>query len=260
MGVDQEAIRKRFSQLEMDINNINKMIDDKLQISTERETEDDTVVAAEAAAATVEQPQTSAASGSESIGAGETAPEQQPAKLEESAADHVIDQTTDTSEDFTAGNVTTGISSNSSLSSPGRPETPIFIPKNGSESTTTLRRPTNPFRVISVGTPHTDATRKPSSETTAADSDSVTKLQKRLDYLTKKCVKLQKEIKYLNDMNHKSTLSIEDGRKLSSAIEKLQEYLDRKTKEKYDLGVLVSRQLRKEIDRGENGQFWIGTK
>lgn len=257
MGVDQEAIRKRFSQLEMDINNINKMIDDNLQIG-EQETDGDAVVSPEAPAETVEEPQTPAASGSDRE--GDMAPEQQPAEHEDkSATDHVIDHSTDTSEDFTAGNVTTGISSASSVSSPGRPETPIFIPKNGAAKAAP-RRPTNPFRVVSIGTPHTDAgARKPSGEP-ATDSDSISKLQKRLDYLTKKCIKLQKEINYLNDMNRKNTLSIEDKRKLASAIDKLQEYLDRKTKEKYDLGVLVSRQLRKEIDRGENGQFWIGTK
>ena len=32
MGLDQEAIKKRFSQLELDINNMNRMIDDNLQI------------------------------------------------------------------------------------------------------------------------------------------------------------------------------------------------------------------------------------
>lgn len=50
----------------------------------------------------------------------------------------------------------------------------------------------------------------------------------------------------------------EDARKINSALEKLQEYLDLKTKERYEIGVLLSRQLRREIDRGENGQFWVG--
>lgn len=326
MGIDQEAIRKRFSQLEMDINSMNKMIDDNLQIGETGDEEDKKVepqdvnngvvspkkfsevtaqAAAEfvntAAAKPVEEPLTVERVGqdlgdnraveTETVaGPAAAEPVEQPvvanrAPVELTApivpetgntTDHVIDQTTDTSQDFTTGNVTTAISSNSStssFSSPASPAMPIFIPKNNAETNrdpaaptaaarTTLRRPTNPFRVVSVGTAHSEGphTRKPSDEPKVTDADSVTKLQKRLDYLTKKCLKLQKEIRYLNDMNYKNTLSIDDGRKLASAIDKLQEYLDRKTKEKYDLGVLVSRQLRKEIDRGENGQFWIGTK
>lgn len=337
MGIDQEAIRKRFSQLEMDINNMNKMIDENLQIN-ERSTEDAEHVKEEEQEEKEEQEvengvmspkkfseitaseaqgfvSTAGAQGQEGEKTEELAEQRDEEPMEQKTVepveqkvsdaterkiqdsevesfevpepvreatsqprhadttgdttDYAVDRTTDTSEDFTVGNVTTATSSHSSLSSPVEPETPIFIPKNnatlntvGGPGTTTLRRPTNPFRVVSVGASHSDGsgTRKPSDEARATDVDSATKLQKRLDYLTKKCLKLQKEIKYLHDMNYNNTLSIEDGRKLSSAIDKLQEYLDRKTKEKYDLGVLVSRQLRKEIDRGENGQFWIGTK
>ncbi|QLQ82637.1 hypothetical protein HG537_0H04000 [Torulaspora globosa] len=259
MVVDQEAIRKRFSQLEMDINNINKMIDDNLERGDQEVAEQETAQQETAEMdqeAAAQLPDHEIASCSGEIASDLAMP------------DHAVDQTTDTSEDFT-GNVT----STSSISSP---ETTIFVPKttapsgsNAPEGSTSpdgttfgsttgsAPRSKNRFRVVSVGTP--DSTRKPSGEP-ATDSDSISKLQKRLDYLTKKCIKLQKEINYLNDMNHKNTLSIEDKRKLSSAIEKLQEYLDKKTKEKYDLGVLVSRQLRKQIDRGENGQFWIGTK
>ncbi|XDT31773.1 Hypothetical protein J6889_03088 [Nakaseomyces glabratus] len=61
-------------------------------------------------------------------------------------------------------------------------------------------------------------------------------------------------------MNSQGTLSIDDSRKLTRAIAKLQEYLDKKNKERYEVGVLLSRQLRRDINRGENGEFWIGTK
>lgn len=370
MALDQEAIKKRFSQLELDINNMNKLIDDNLQIgetvegASEEEvgSESDEIVettkgfsqlTGEAAAEFVsragtpdaedvegenvrsdkvpETPEVSEAPeiqsksllehSEEKAGRGtverttevsaekverpgqmvETVQEMTVTKDEEKTKIHhekvekrdtevvkihdseepvgeernsepcqdsteqAVDQSTDTSEDFTAGNITTTISSNSSFSSPAEPPAPIFLPKNNAQSSG-LRRPTNPFRVVSVGTQQTDtsASRKSSGESPAdgraLGPDGSSKLQKRLDYLTKKCLKLRKEIQYLNDMNYQSTLSIEDGRRLSSAIAKLQEYLDTKTKEKYDLGVLVSRQLRRDIDRGENGQFWIGTK
>lgn len=91
-------------------------------------------------------------------------------------------------------------------------------------------------------------------------TSNTAKLERRLDYLTKKCSKLQKEIAYLHDMSNQTTLPIDDKRKLIEAIGKLQEYQDLKTKEKYEIGVQLSRQLRKDIDRGENGQFWVGTK
>lgn len=364
MVLDQEAIKKRFSQLELDINNMNRMIDDNLQIG-ETEEEIGTEEAGVSPAGAVEDLDGSAGgetsksfsqmtgeaaqdfirqAGTPDADAGEVleapkesiqvapplpdveTPEreaestnvekvteiskQEVLEVAEPAAriekrekisiiearneeperaeheqehepeiragaaagglradvtDHAIDQATDTSEDFTVGNVTTAISSNSSFSSPAEPAAPIFLPKNTSQNTA-LRRPTNPFRVISVGAAHSETTghRKTSGDTPAEprapEADGPLKLQKRLDYLTKKCLKLRKEIQYLNDMNYQNTLSIEDGRRLSSAIEKLQEYLDTKNKERYDLGILVSRQLRRDIDRGENGQFWIGTK
>lgn len=381
MGLDQEAIKKRFSQIELDINNMNRIIDDNLQINevekdikntkepsqSEEPTyeieKDENIlspqkfseVTAQAADAFVnnacvaqkkesckgdkeieknlednlaperkhetEEVETptnievltkekveiiephrvvkveethslKAAVGTDSIAEVKneissglpvvSVPREMEESLKDSSAtfdSHAIDQSTDTSEDFAAVNGTSASSYPSSFSSPVEPITPIFLPKNKSEdqnktdkemipsSTTSLRRPTNPFRVVSVGTTNGDGTssRKSSREipddtSKLTDVDGASKSQKRLDYLAKKCLKLQKEIKYLRDMNSQNTLSIEDGRRLSNAIDKLQEYLDRKTKEKYELGVLLSRQLRKEIDRGENGQFWIGTK
>lgn len=149
----------------------------------------------------------------------------------------------------------------------------IHIPKNSAQKPATTsntpvssRHPTNPFRVVSVGVvgPDGRTSRKTSAGTFSSYRDSQTDgaatLQRKLDHLVKKCAKLQKEIDYLNNMNSSSSLPIEDSRKLSRAIDKLQEYLDKKNKEKYDVGVLLSRQLRREIDRGENGQFWVGTK
>ncbi|CAR29283.1 ZYRO0G05060p [Zygosaccharomyces rouxii] len=149
----------------------------------------------------------------------------------------------------------------------------IHIPKNSaqrpattSNTPVTSRRPTNPFRVVSVGVvgPDGRTSRKTSAGTFSSYKDSNVDgpaiLQKKLDHLVKKCTKLQREIDYLTKMNTASSLPIEDSRKLSRAVDKLQEYLDKKNKEKYDVGVLLSRQLRREIDRGENGQFWVGTK
>lgn len=372
MGLDQEAIKKRFSQIELDINNMNKIIDDNLQINEVEEDikeppviEESTVkikrgenaaspkdfskVTAKAANAFVNNASVAQKEEAnkddkktEKKVEEDSVPEKYydteklemrtdievltkekmeiteshqlvkeevkhslnsktqvqnelssglpvvsvPREMEETPKDssinldnHAIDQSTDTSEDFAAVSGAFASSCPSSVSSPAEPITSIFLPKNNSEdqsktnkemfasSTTSLRRPTNPFRVVSVGTTGGDgvSSRKSSRETPIdtsklTDADGVSKSQKRLDYLASKCLKLQKEIKYLRDMNSQNTLSIDDGRRLSNAIDKLQEYLDRKTKEKYELGVLLSRQLRKDIDRGENGQFWIGTK
>lgn len=104
----------------------------------------------------------------------------------------------------------------------------------------------NPFRVVSVTSKQTE------------DVSPAQKLQTRHDYLARKCIKLQREIQYLSDLRDRGAVAPEDARKINSALEKLQEYLDLKTKERYEIGVLLSRQLRREIDRGENGQFWVG--
>ncbi|SCU92465.1 LAFA_0F10748g1_1 [Lachancea sp. 'fantastica'] len=102
----------------------------------------------------------------------------------------------------------------------------------------------SPFRVVSI-----------SKQT---EHGQAQKLQTRHHYLSGKCTKLQREIQYLSDLRDRGALAPEDSRKISSALQKLQEYLDRKNKERYEVGVLLSRQLRREIDRGENGQFWVG--
>lgn len=191
------------------------------------------------------------------------------------AMEPIPPRTADTSQD-SHNTLASDKSYDRSLPSTAGTEDSIYIPKNGAKdqrpATTnntpvTSRRPTNPFRVVSVGVvgPDGRTSRKTSAGTYSHykdhhQVDGPAMLQRKLDHLTKKCAKLQKEISYLTQMNSSSSLPIEDSRKLSRAIAKLQEYFDKKNKEKYEVGVLLSRQLRKEIDRGENGQFWIGTK
>lgn len=228
-------------------------------------------------------------------GAFEQEPESEPPQARSSVGPYHIDpqqngpfdysyETFDTAPPHTAGtsqgsndnnsfNMDKSSTSNRSTSDSTDIDDSIFIPKNNSQRPATTsntpvasRRPTNPFRVVSVGVvgPDGRTSRKTSAGTFTGYKDPNTDgpaiLQKKLDYLTKRCTKLQREIYYLAKMNSSSSLPIEDSRKLSRAISKLQEYLDRKNKEKYEVGVLLSRQLRREIDRGENGQFWIGTK
>lgn len=160
----------------------------------------------------------------------------------------------------------------------------IFIPKNHHHTEasdpaqkpaahTATRRTTNPFRVISVSSPNasTAGSRKSSGFTTTrhvshgavgttSDAELIQKYEQRHENLTRKCTKVQREIDYLEKMNSQGTLNIEDSRKLAKAIEKLQEYLDKKKKERYEVGLLLSRQLRRDINRGDNGEFWVGTK
>ncbi|SCU96694.1 LAME_0F17106g1_1 [Lachancea meyersii CBS 8951] len=137
-----------------------------------------------------------------------------------------------------------------SFSPPHSPTLPQPLPRPSHTRTSahphTLRKTSNPspFRVVSVS-------KNP-------DHSQAQKLQARHDYLTCKCTKLQREIQYLSDLRDRGALTPDDAHKISNALQQLQEYLDRKTKERYEVGVLLSRQLRREIDRGENGQFWVG--
>lgn len=121
----------------------------------------------------------------------------------------------------------------------------------------------NPFRVVHVGSqPNSRNTSRNSSRVSSTSSESsdlnFEQLQKNYNLLSAKCTKLQKEIDYLNKFQYESTLTLEDRRKLVAAIEKLQEYLDKKNKQRYDTGVVLSRQIRKNVDMGNNGQFWVG--
>ena len=164
--------------------------------------------------------------------------------------------------------------------------------ENESELSTTtieIRKATNPFRVISVSSATSASSSRVSSVSNNNTSysngrkvsfqkdnnynvnmddnssdhktgEDIVNLQNRHEYLMNKCIKLEKEIKYLRQMENQSSLTLEDSKKLNRAIDKLQEYLDRKTKERYEIGVLLSKQLRRQINRGENGEFWIGRK
>ncbi|CCF56177.1 hypothetical protein KAFR_0A07430 [Kazachstania africana CBS 2517] len=146
----------------------------------------------------------------------------------------------------------------------------IVLPKkdNGDNNATNNPRIfSNPFRVISVSSPASaTSSRKSSLDTKSTvvkktqEQENVTRLQKRHDYLINKCMKLNKEIDYLNKMMLQGNLDVGDNKKLKLAISKLQQYYDEKNKEKYEVGVILSRQLRKQINNGENGQFWVGSK
>ncbi|KAL3232432.1 Bud neck protein 5 [Nakaseomyces bracarensis] len=150
----------------------------------------------------------------------------------------------------------------------------IYIPKNNhgdNVNQKATRRTTNPFRVISVSSPNTSTNRKTSGFTTTRhvshgapgtqqDAELIQRYEQKHENLTRKCSKVQREIEYLEKMNSQGTLNIDDSRKLAKAIEKLQEYLDKKKKERYEVGLLLSRQLRRDINRGDNGEFWVGTK
>lgn len=118
----------------------------------------------------------------------------------------------------------------------------------------------HPFRVVSIGSQSTKST--PNSRVSSSSSDyasvNIEQLQKTYNVLSMKCIKLQKEIDYLTSFQNEGTLTLDDRRRLSTAISKLQEYLDKKNKTRYETGVLLSRQIRRNIDMGNNGQFWVG--
>ncbi|AMD19401.1 HBR500Wp [Eremothecium sinecaudum] len=159
-----------------------------------------------------------------------------------------------------------------------RRDIPTSLPSSQGTDRPLQRRSANPFRVVSVGGTSCTSSRKssnltgsakspcnssgncPGANATASEDYSLMKLQRKHDYLTMKCVKLSKEIKYLRNLKKNGSLSVEDNRKLGEAVDKLQHYLDRKAKEKYEVGVLLSRKLRKQINNGSNGQFWVGAK
>ncbi|SMN19818.1 similar to Saccharomyces cerevisiae YNL166C BNI5 Protein involved in organization of septins at the mother-bud neck [Maudiozyma saulgeensis] len=141
--------------------------------------------------------------------------------------------------------------------------TPTIADDKMIERITSKRLPSRPFRVISVGSANSSATERnisPIPAGTDPEESTLERIEQRYDYLTNKTTKLTKEISYLTGMVSQGNLSIDDSKRLKVALTKLQEYLDRKTKERYETGVLLSRQLRKQIDKGENGQFWVGNK
>lgn len=84
-------------------------------------------------------------------------------------------------------------------------------------------------------------------------------LQRRDQELSQKIHKLNKEIDYLKSLVEtvSVTSNLSELRKLKYAIEKLEEYLDKKQKEKYELGIQLTRAVRKRVDSGESGEFWV---
>ncbi|QEU60648.1 Bni5 [Kluyveromyces lactis] len=143
------------------------------------------------------------------------------------------------------------------------PRAPNTESSNIPTSPRILTPKSNPFRVVHVGSqPSSRNASRNSSRVSSTSSDisdiNFEQLQQNYNSLSVKCTKLQKEIDYLHKFQHESTLTLEDRRKLITAIEKLQEYLDKKNKQRYDTGVILSRQIRKNVDMGANGQFWVG--
>lgn len=84
-------------------------------------------------------------------------------------------------------------------------------------------------------------------------------LQSRDQELTLKIHKLNKEIEYLKSLVETASVTsdLSELRKLKYAIEKLEEYLDKKQKDKYEVGIQLTRAVRKRVDSGESGEFWV---
>jgi hypothetical protein len=83
-------------------------------------------------------------------------------------------------------------------------------------------------------------------------------LQQREYELNIKSRKLQKEIDYLRNLIETASVSsnLAELRKLKYAIERLEDFLDQKEKEKYEIGIQLTRALRKRVDSGDYGEFW----
>lgn len=91
------------------------------------------------------------------------------------------------------------------------------------------------------------------------DTQKMESLQRKEKHLNRKIKKLESEIEYLNNLidNAGITSDLNEMRKVKSAIDKLQSYLDQVFKEKYEIGTLITRAVRKKIDSGEGGEFWV---
>lgn len=82
------------------------------------------------------------------------------------------------------------------------------------------------------------------------------------DYeLTAKIKKLRKEIDYLKDLIDSASITsnLEELRKLKYAIKRLESYLDVKNKEKYEVGISLTRALRRRVASGEIAEFWASS-
>lgn len=83
-------------------------------------------------------------------------------------------------------------------------------------------------------------------------------LQQSERELSNKTRKLRSEISYLQELIDTASISsnLNELRKLKFAIERLGKFLDQKEKEKYEVGIQLTRMLRKRVDSGDYGEFW----
>ncbi|CCK70806.1 Bni5p KNAG_0F01380 [Huiozyma naganishii CBS 8797] len=305
--MDEEVVQKRLSRIENDIGEMNKLIDANLaetattttaepaepaepvEPETATETEKTATEASETTTTTNSDESTATTNTSETKATDttttETEPTAQPATEPTVVGPAVGSADSDEWEEASDEDAHDAAVPEPA---PAPPVEKIVLPKHGAgteavssgpaavESPATRRKPTNPFRVVSV----TNSSRSSSganSRVTSAQSGtpawrhasggdsvppdaSITKLQARHEYLIDKCGKLSKEIAYLRGMEDQGMLELGDAKRLDGALQKLQDYLDAKTKERYDVGVLLSRKLRRQINLGENGEFWISKK
>lgn len=257
--MDKDIIRKRMSQIELEIDEMNQVLDKNLQLTDN--------VPKEGVDADTTKAVPSEHTNEQSILQQDTEPKQKVegavggddqqqkyknvgtdvvASTSEVPQEHVTPPEQGTQQFERTPEPDHASQPRTTLDSAvGSTITPLALPKTRDAPDASKRSASNPFRVVSVSN-------------NKQEVSSTQKLQNRHDYLTSKCAKLQREIKYLGGLRERGVLTPEDARKLDKALQRLQEYLDRKTKERYELGVLLSRQLRREIDRGENGQFWVG--
>lgn len=299
--MDQEKLRKRMSQIELEIDEMNQVIDENLQLSEPHEQYEDQSYAdvdthkavdpefrkyeseqlvdeqevkvenkninnasqleieksqLEEEELPVEEQELEPTPNEKEVLAEQTpstdkfeTPAEEPASLEERASEETCDPKTRPLYQEPAPSAPSSVSTTPKAPTPPSPAVTLPKVRGGPAASSAAKRSTSnpsPFRVVSVTSKQPD------------ESSPAQKLQTRHDYLARKCTKLSREIQYLCDLRDRGAVAPEDARKINNALTKLQEYLDLKTKERYEIGVLLSRQLRREIDRGENGQFWVG--
>ncbi|KAH3667749.1 hypothetical protein WICMUC_005281 [Wickerhamomyces mucosus] len=87
----------------------------------------------------------------------------------------------------------------------------------------------------------------------------IEELQNRDYSLSLKIAKLTREINYLKNLIETASISsdLSELRKLKFAIERLEEFLDVKQKEKYEIGISLTRAVRRRVDSGEVGEYWV---
>jgi uncharacterized protein YlxW (UPF0749 family) len=92
-----------------------------------------------------------------------------------------------------------------------------------------------------------------------ASDKKVKALQLKLVEINQKISKLNREISYLNNLIDTAAISsdLTELKKLRFAIQRLEEFLDEKQKEKYEIGMVLTRAMRRRIDSGESGEFWV---